>query len=435
MGPLTVAERLGLHRPQLRAWALYDWANSVFMTTVLLIFPVYFVTVAGSDLPRAVASRYVAWSTALSVALVALSSPVLGAAADHSGRRKLLLLALMGVGAAATAGLSTVGRGDWPRGAALFVLGNFGASGSIVFSNSLLPAIAHGEELDRVSTAGFALGYLGGGILLAANLLWIQNPALVGQADASGAIRVSFLSAAAWWVLFSLPVLLRVPEPPRRGHDGRGTLAVVRSRLAETLKGLRGHPDALLLVLAFFVYNDGINTILRMATLFGTEMGLSRGALFGAPLMVQFIGVPCAFGFGALAHRAGPKQALYLALSVYVVISAVAGLMTTATHFFAVAFLVGTVMGGAQALGRSLFARMVPRHKTAEMFGFFGVFDKMGGVMGSALFALALQLTGSSRPALLALVAFFVTGGLLLARVDVDRGERAARTAEAREAG
>jgi UMF1 family MFS transporter len=423
--------RLGLDRPELRAWALYDWANSVFMTTVLQVFPIFFLSVVAADLPKAVAGRRFALSTGLSVTLVALASPALGALADHAGRKKTMLGLFMTLGAAATAALSLIERGHWFAALTLFVLGNASASASIVFYNSLLPHIARADELDRVSTAGYALGYIGGGLLLAINLLWIAKPGLFGLPTDVAAIHLSFLSAGIWWALFSLPVLRRVPEPPARRGDAAGVSFLVASRLLETLKQFGGHRDALLLLFAYLLYNDGVNTIIRMGTLYGTEIGIGRGPLIAAVLMVQFVGVPCAFLFGALADRLGAKRALLMALGLYVAISVLGYRMRTAADFFIMAFLVGTVMGGAQALGRSLFARMVPRQKSAEMFGFFGVFDKLGGVIGSGLFALALALTGSSRPAVLAIVALFLGGGALLALVDVERGERLARADEA----
>jgi UMF1 family MFS transporter len=426
--------RTGLDRAELRAWALYDWGNSAFMTTGLLLFPIFFKTVAADGLPAAVASARFAYATALAVTIVALVSPVLGVLADHAGRKKALLAAFMALGSGATAALVLVGRGEWLPAASLFVLANIGASASIVFNNSLLPHIARPDEVDRVSTSGFALGYVGGGLVLALNLLWISKPAWFGLPSDVAAMQVSFLSAGLWWAAFSLPVLRRVPEPPpTRGGGGpvRSTTAVVASRLGETFRQMRGHRDALLLVLAFFVYNDAVNTVIRMATLYGTELGIPRGPLIGAVLMVQFVGIPFAFLFGMLADRLGPKRAIFLALSVYVGISVLGYRLRTTADFYLLAFLVGTVMGGAQALGRSLFARMVPRHKSAEMFGFFGVFDKFGGVLGSALFGVVVSLTGSGRPAILALIGFFVVGGALLAFVDVGRGERAARAAEA----
>ena len=425
--------RLGLQRRELRAWALYDWANSAFMTTGLLLFPIFFKTVAAAELPPAVASARFALSTAIAVALVALISPVLGVLADHAGRKKALLAGFMVLGATATAAVGLIQRGQWLPAVALFVLGNVGASASIVFNNSLLPHIARPDEVDRVSTAGFALGYVGGGLVIALNLLWIAQPRLFGIPSDVAAMQLSFLSAGVWWAAFSLPVLRRVPEPPARSAlaAARNPATIVVSRLAETLRQMRGHRDALLLMLAFFVYNDAINTVIRMATLYGTDIGIGRGPLIAAGLMVQFVGVPFAFLFGMLADRWGAKRGIFLALSVYVGISVLGYRMRTTAEYFALAFLVGTVMGGAQALGRSLFARMVPRHKSAEMFGFFGVVDKFGGLLGSALFWAVISLTGSGRPAILALIGFFVVGAVLLAFVDVARGERAARAAEA----
>jgi UMF1 family MFS transporter len=428
----ALLQRLGLDRPELRAWALYDWANSVFMTTGLNVFPIFFRTVAAAELPPHVASGHFALSTSLSVTIVALLSPVLGAIADHAGRKKALLAAFVVLGASATSALWLVDRGEWFLAACLFVVANVGASGSIVFCNSLLPHIARPDEVDRVSTAGFALGYVSGALLLAVNLLWIAKPALFGIPSDVAAMQLSFLIAGLWWALFSLPVLRRVPEPPARpGATGQGAVEVVTSRLLETMRHLRGHRDALWLLLAFLVYNDGINTIIRMATLYGTDIGIGRGALIAAILMVQVVGIPFAFLAGAVADRLGAKRTIFLALGMYVGISVLAYRMQTAADFFVIAFLVATVMGGAQALGRSLFARMVPRHKSAEMFGFFGVFDKFGGVLGSALFWLVITLTGSGRPAILALVVFFVVGAGLLTLVDVERGVRAAREAEA----
>jgi UMF1 family MFS transporter len=431
MAETPFLERLGLARPELRAWALYDWANSVFMTTGLQVFPIFFQTYAAADLPPPVAGARFALSTSIAVAIVAAISPVLGALADHAGRKKAMLAAFMVLGASATAAIALIGRGQWLTAACLFVLANIGASASIVFNNSLLPHIARPAEVDRVSTAGFALGYVGGGLLLALNLLWITNPAAFGIPSDVAAIKLSFLSAGVWWAVFSLPVLRRVPEPPAlRSGATRGTAAMVASRLAGTIRGLRGHRDAVLLMLAFFVYNDAINTVIRMATTYGTEIGIPRGPLIAAILMVQFVGVPFAFLFGALAGRLGAKRATFLALGVYAVISVLGYRMRTTADFFVLAFLVGTVMGGAQALGRSLFARMIPRHKSAEMFGFFGVVDKLGGVMGTALFWVVLTATGSGRPAILALLAFFAVGAALLAFVDVERGVRAAEAAE-----
>jgi len=424
--------RVGLHRPELRAWALYDWANSVFMTTVLQVFPIYFTSVVAADLPPALASERFAWATTIAMLIIAVVSPALGAVADYGGIRKKMMAVSVAFGVAATAALYFVGHGDWRLGAALFILGNIGVNASFVFYESLLPHIAREHEIDRVSTAGYAMGYLSGGLLLAVNAVWIQHPAWFGIPDAPTAIRLSFLSAAAWWAVFSIPLFRGVAEPPAGTAGARvGVRAIVAAftRLAGTLRDLRGYRQAFLLLLAFLLYNDGIQTIIRMAAIYGAEIGIDRNAQIEAFVLVQFVGIPFSFLFGALAGRIGAKTGVFIALVVYTGISVLAFFMTSAWQFFALAFLVGTVQGGSQALSRSLFARMIPKHKSSEYFGFFSVFEKFAGIAGPALFALSVSLFGSSRAAVLSVIAFFVCGGLILTRVNVAEGEARARAA------
>ncbi len=430
--------KLGLHRPELRAWALYDWANSVFMTTILQVFPIFFVDVAATTLPPAVATARFAFSTGIAVLLVALTGPVLGAIADFKGNKKVMMGAFLALGVLATAAMGLIQEGHWQFAAALFVIGNIGVTSTLAFYNALLPSIASKDEVDRVSTAGFALGYLGGGLLLGVNLFAIGKPELFGLDSAASAMRVSFVAAAFWWLLFSIPLFLKVPEPPRRleqGEEPHANLArVAFSRLRETVKDLRHHKDALFLLIAFLIYNDAINTIIRMAVPYGKEIGIRNEMLIAAILMVQFVGVPFSFAFGSLAGKIGPRAAISLALAVYAGITIYGFFLRSTVQFFVLAFLVGTVMGGAQGLSRSLFATLIPKHKAGEMFGFFGVFDRFGGVLGSMLFGLILSATGSSRPAILALIVFFIVGGLLLSRVDVARGQAAAEAANAQAA-
>jgi UMF1 family MFS transporter len=430
---------VGLHRPELRAWALYDWANSVFMTTVVQIFPLFFVSHAARDLPPHAARSRFAIATSIAVVLVGIAGPFLGAVADVRAAKKRFLAAFLALGVLATASMTLIREGEWVFAAALFVIGNVGVTSTLAFYNALLPSIAGPAEVDRVSTAGFALGYLGGGLLLALNLVAIQDPGRFGLADRAEATRAAFLSAAVWWALFSLPLLRRVPEPPARLEPGEtpGERAarVALRRLVRTLRELRRHPDAAWLLAAFLVYNDAVNTIIRMATAFGDELGIAQPLLIAAILMVQFVGVPFAFAFGMLAGRVGAKRAILLGLAVYAAITVLGFRLRTAADFFLLAFLVATVQGGVQALSRSLFATLVPSHKAGEMFGIFAVFDRFGGAMGALVFGLVLAATGSSRPAILTLVLFFALGAWLLGRVDVGRGREAAREAEARARG
>jgi MFS transporter, UMF1 family len=426
--------RLGLHRPELRAWALYDWANSVFMTTVLQVFQIYFPSVVAADMPRVAATERFAWATTLSMVIIALLSPVLGAIADDAGIKKKMMAVSVAVGVTATAALYLVGRGDVKLGLAVFIVGNIAVNASFVFYESLLPHIASADEIDRVSTTAYALGYVSGGTLLLVNAVWILHPAWFGLPDSAAATRLSFLTAAIWWALFSIPLFRTVPEPPPVHAGPRPLTRVVAAglgRLAGTLRDLRGYRHAFLLLLAFLLYNDGIQTIIRMGAAYGVEIGISTGTLIIAIIMIQFVGVPFAILFGSLAGRLGVKRTLFIPIVVYVAVAIVGYRMKTATDFFVLAFLVATVQGGSQALSRSLFATMIPRPRSGEFFGFWGVFEKFGGVIGPAVFASVISTTGSSRPAILSLIVFFVLGGVLLMFVDVDQGRRRARQAEA----
>lgn len=423
-----VFARLGLDRPELRAWAMYDWANSAFQTTIITaVFPDFFAAVAAADLTPAAATARFAWATTIAVAVIAVLGPILGAIADYRAIKKKMLGVFVAIGVVATLLLATIGRGEWQYAAAIFMVANIAIAASFVFYDSLLPHIAAPHELDRVSTSAYAAGYLGGGILLVINLMWILMPAAFGLPDAIAAIRLSFVSVAVWWVAFSIPLFRRVPEPPRRlAEDETGAEAPVRAafgRLRATLEELRGYRHAFLMLVAFLLYNDGIQTIIRMATIYGAEVGIDRDARIAAFVLVQFVGVPFSFLFGAVAARIGAKTSIFVALAVYIGISVLGYFMTAAWHFFALAFLVGTVQGGSQALSRSLFARMIPKHKSSEYFGFFSTFEKFAGVAGPAMFAASVTLFGSSRAAVLSVIVFFVAGALVLTRVNVAEGE------------
>ncbi len=431
---MTTLERLGLHRRELRAWAMYDWANSAFWTTVIVaVFPPFFSDYAAAGLSPAEATGRFAWSTTLAVTIVALLGPVLGAVADYRAVKKKLLAVFMAVGVVATLLMTTIDRGEWTYAALLFVVANIGVAASQVFYDSLLPHIAAPEELDRVSTSGFALGFLGGGVLLLVNLAWILSPATFGLPDTVAAIKLSFASVAFWWLIFSIPLMRQVPEPPRAlESDETGTENSIQAALVrvwETFHELRGYRQAFLMLVAFLLYNDGIQTIIRMASIYGAEIGIDRNAQIAAFVVVQFTGIPCSFAFGWLAGRIGPKRAIYLSLAVYIGISILGYFMTTTWQFFALAFLVGTVQGGSQALSRSLFARMIPKHKSSEYFGFFSVFEKFAGIFGPALFAASVTLFGSSRAAVLSVIVFFIAGAAVLTRVDVEQGEAQAMQA------
>jgi UMF1 family MFS transporter len=425
---VKILSRLGLDRRELRAWAMYDWANSAFQTTIITaVFPDFFAAVAAADLAPAIATARYAWATTIAVGIVAVMGPILGAIADYRALKKRMLGAFMAIGVVATLMMATIDRGEWAYASIVFIVANVCIAASFVFYDSLLPHIARPDEMDRVSTAAYAMGYLGGGLLLVINLLWILMPTNFGIPDTITAIRLSFVSVAIWWLVFSIPLFRDVREPaPALEQDETGAENPVHAafvRLRETFQELRGYRQAFLMLVAFLLYNDGIQTIIRMATIYGAEIGIDRDARIAAFVVVQFVGVPFSFLFGAIAARIGAKTSIFVALTVYTGISILGYFMTSAWQFFALAFLVGTVQGGSQALSRSLFARMIPKHKSSEYFGFFSVFEKFAGVAGPALFAGSVTLFGSSRAAVLSVILFFVAGALVLTRVDVAEGE------------
>ena len=441
--------RLGLGRPELRAWAMYDWAVSSLQTTVMVaIFPIHFVKVAGAGGPPAAATQALATANTVALVIMTLLSPLMGAVADYFAVKKKMLGAFMLLGVVASAGMFFVERGDLTLAWWLFVLALVGATGSMVPYEGLLPHLATVDEVDRVSTAAYAVGYVGGGLLLACNLLWIQKPEWFGMtptATATGSAatlpaRLAFLSVAAWWLIFSIPVLRRVTEPVRRIEPDEAAMAwsvrVPFQRIGETFREMRGYKQLFLMLLAFALYNDGIQTVIKMATAFGTEVGINQTVLIASILIVQFVGIPFTFLFGALAGRLGAKRGIFIGLLVYVAISILGYFMTSATHFVALACLVGLVQGGTQALSRSLFSSMVPPHKSGEFFGFFSVFEKFAGIFGPLVFGITIAVSGSSRGAILSVIAFFAVGAALLSRVDVKAGvaEATAREAVARAA-
>ncbi len=440
--PASFLERLGLHRPELRAWALYDWANSAFVLIVITaVFPVYYRQVAAAGIEGSRADFWFGAVTSGALVVVAILAPILGALGDYLGRRKQMLAAFLLVGVAATTGLAAVGEGDWTLALGLFALGNIGVATSFVFYDALLPHVARGEELDRVSTAGYALGYLGSGLLLIVNLAAIQKPELFGLPSTGFATRLSFVTVAVWWVVFAIPLFRRIPEPPRQveADEAAGdvsawqAISVAFARLGETFRELRtSYREAFKLLVAVLIYNDGIGTIIRMASIYAASRNLPELHIIAAILLVQFVGIPFAFLFGNLAGRIGAKRSILLTLVVYTGIAIIAYRMETVREFYILAILVGMVQGGAQALSRSLFASMIPKHKASEFFGFFAVFEKFAGILGPALFTLMIALTGSSQDAILSVIAFFVVGGAMLWFVDVEAGRKLARETDAR---
>ena len=428
---MTLLDKLGLGRRDLRAWAVYDLAQAAFQTTIIAaIFPIYFQKVAAAGTPPALATSRFAWATTWSILIVAVITPFLGALADYAAIKKKLLGIFVAIGVVSTAFMYFITSGDWLYALVLFVIGNVGVACSFVFYESLLPHLVGPEQLDIVSAAGYGIGYIGGGVMLAIDMVLMAKPQWFGLADRGVAVRVSLAGVAVWWLLFSIPIFRDVSEPPSRlepdEHAGQDAFATAVKRLVDTFHELRLYRQAFMLLLAFLLYNDGIQTIIRMATTYGTEIGIDETAMLGALLITQFIGVPFAFIFGKFAEKVGAKTAVFAGLGVYAVITLLAYFMHSASQFIGLAVMVGMVQGGTQALSRSLFASMIPRHKSSEFFAFFGVFERYAGILGPAIFAWLAAHSGTSRNAILSVLAFFIIGAVLLTFVNVEEGRRAA---------
>jgi UMF1 family MFS transporter len=410
----------------INAWCLYDWGSSAFTTSVeAAVLPVYFSDFVAVTFDATTATAYWGYANSVALFIAALIAPILGSIADCTGGKKRLLALSATVGILATAAMVILGAGDWVLALGLFVVAAIGFSASYVFYDALLPHIAKAEDIDFVSSKGYALGYVGGGILLAINIVMIQ----VMGADISWGYRLTFVTVAIWWAIFSIPLLRRVPEPPACTvgiPEGLSPVSAGFRRLGQTFHEVRKYRQLFLFLLAFWLYNDGIGTIIKMATIYGKEIGIGTIDLIGALLLTQFVGIPFSLAFGKFSSRVGTKRSIMIGLAWYTLIAIAGYFMSAAWHFWALAFAVGMVMGGTQALSRSLFGRMAPKARSAEFFGFYDISSKFAGIAGPALFALVSQLTGSSRLSIVALIIFFIGGIILLNRVDEEEGIRVA---------
>jgi UMF1 family MFS transporter len=397
-------------------------------------FPVFYSAIS-DGLSTRDAQFWFNLSLALASLLVAISAPILGAMADRGGTRKRFLAVFTLVGVLMTAGLAWVHAGQWVLGLALYALGTVGFSASNVFYDSMLTDVSREEDFDLVSAFGYALGYVGGGLLFAANVLMAQRPEWFGLADPGEAVRVSFLSVAAWWTLFTLPILLFVeesvtPSPAPAMRAAREGLAQLR----DTFRAIRRMRVVLLFLGAYWLYIDGVNTVIKTAVFFGDRvLGLDQGALVTALLVTQFVAFPAALFFGWLGKRIGARPAILIGLGVYIAAIVYAWrFLQTDLDFYALAIAIGLVQGGVQSLSRSLYARMIPGDKSAEFFGFFNMVGKFATLLGPLLIALTPILVADADPrdSILSLSLLFIAGGLLLWRLDPEAGQRLAQTLE-----
>ncbi|HET7580443.1 MAG TPA: MFS transporter [Bacillales bacterium] len=415
-----------MEKKQIRSWAMYDWANSAFATTIMAaVLPIFYHDVAAKGLEDTMATAYWGYSQSIAVILVAVMAPILGAMADYAGSKKKFLGFFAGIGIIASMLLALVGEGDYLLASLLFILGAVGYSSANVFYDGFLPEIADKSRIDSISARGYAFGYIGGGILLLINLMMIMNYSWFGFADKTTGTQLSFVTVGIWWFLFTIPLLKNVKEPKRSRavNEKKNYIKISFNRLATTFKEINQYKQLLKFLVAYWLFNDGIGTIIKMATIYGRDIGIGTTDLIAALVITQFVGIPCTFLFGWLTQKMTAKRALMLALWIYVGIVVLGYFMTTATHFYILAILVGFVQGGAHALSRSIFGRMVPENKNAEFFGFYGISAKFSAVLGPFVFALVGQLTGSSRLGIISVVIFFLAGIFLLRKVDIEKGQ------------
>jgi UMF1 family MFS transporter len=413
------------------AWAFYDWANSAFATTVMAgFFPVFFKEYWNAGVVATESTFRLGLLNGLGAAVIALLAPVLGAIADRSSSRVRMLMMVTLLGCAATAGLALVAQGHWVAAALLYMLASLGFWGGIVFNDSLLLHVAEPDEYDLVSGFGYSLGYLGGGLLFAVNVFMTLQPQLFGFADAGEAVRASFVTVGVWWLVFALPCVLVVKE--RKAVPSVGAAEAVRQGLREllgTLAEVRKYRPVLWFLAAYFLYIDGVNTVIKMAVDYGLSLGFGPADLMKALLLTQFVGFPAALAFGWLGRRIGARRGIFLALTVYAGVTCYAYFIDSARDFYVMAVAVGLVQGGIQSLSRSYFGRLVPEGKSSEFFGFYNMMGKFAAVLGPLLMAFTALLTGDSRLSILSILVLFVAGGTLL--VLAARAERRAATSVA----
>ncbi len=409
-------KKLALDNKVYASWALYDFANSAFATSIMVaLLPVFYAKYAASGVESHIATSYWAYTTSISMFIVAFASPVMGVIADKGGLAKKFLGAFAIAGAIATAALYFTYEGGYLFASILYIGAASSFALSNVFYNSLLPHFCKKEDTHQLSATGYAVGYFGGGILLVINLLMVTSPELFGLPDATMGTKVSFLTVGVWWFIFSLPILKNVPEN-KEDLDGftRNPIIESYSHLLKTFKDIRKNKKVFYFLLGFWLYSDGIGTIIKMATIYGNEIGVGQNSLIGAIVAVQFIGVPCTFLFGSLANKLSARKALHIALGAYCIITTLGYYMTTSTHFWILAGMVGLVQGGAQAISRSMFSEMIPNGKVSEFFGFYSLSDKFAGIFGPLIFGIISSVMGESRFSILFLIFFFIAGMILV---------------------
>ncbi len=428
---------------------IYDWANSAFATTVMAgFFPIFFKQYWSSGVDVNMSTAQLGFGNSLASLFVALMAPFLGAIADKGSTKKKFLLFFAYLGVLMTAGLFLIHKGQWAMAIFVYVMGVIGFSGANVFYDAILPGIAGEDKIDFVSSLGFSMGYLGGGLLFLLNVLMTLMPQKFGLPDAAAAVRFSFLSVALWWGLFTLFTIAWVPEDKSAAKVKKGESLVTAGiqQLVNTFKKIHHLKTVFIFLLAYWFYIDGVDTIIRMAVDYGLSLGFESNDLIVALLLVQFIGFPAALGFGKLGERWGVRKAIYLAIGIYMGITVWGTMMTRKEEFYVLAAGIGLVQGGIQALSRSYYSRLIPKNQAAEYYGFYNMLGKFAAIIGPALMGIvgifvrrilmppsptAEQLISvgkvASRWSIGSILILFIIGVVLFYFVDEDKGKEQAK--------
>jgi UMF1 family MFS transporter len=408
------------------AWALYDWANSSFATTVMVVFfPLFFKQFLTAGQDATTSTFWLGIANGVSSFVLAIMAPWLGALADRGNAHLRFLAAFTAIGVVPTAMLAFVGDGDWVTAAVLFAVASLGFWGGLIFYDSMLVKVAPPKRIDSVSGFGYALGYLGGALLLTVNVLMFAKPALFGLDNPEQAIRISFLSVAVWWTLFAIPIFRTFPR-----EQGRAPVGVARAfregfdELVRTFKEVRKFRPVIFFLLAYWMYIDGVNTIMKMAVDYGLALGFSADTLISGILMIQFIGFPATLLFGTIGDRVSPLVGIFVAIGVYCAVTFYAVFMTNEMEFYLMAGAIGCVQGAIQAMSRSYYGRLIPADRAGEFYGFYNMMGKFAAVLGPLLMGTTALLTGNSRMAILSVALLFAGGAIVLAMAS-----RAARVA------
>lgn len=423
-----------MDRKSILSWALYDWANSAFATTVMAgFFPLFFNAYWADPNNPAESTFFLGLANSTYAIIVALMAPFLGAIADQGNSRKKFLIFFAFMGAVFSASLYLVNQGNWQLATIVYIAAAVGFSSGNIFYDSLLLTVAPRDKLNMVSSLGFSMGYIGGGSLFALNVFMFLKPSFFGISNQSIAVKLSFLSVAVWWILFSIPLILYVREPViYNSVPIRQAVSLGFRQLMNTFYQLKHFKIVSLFLIAYWFYIDGVDTIVKMAVDYGMSIGFNSSTLMTALLMVQFIAFPAALGYNWVAMKIGTKEAVMTSIFAYIIITILGYFMKSETHFYILAILIGLFQGGIQALSRSLYSRIIPKSHAAQFFGFFNMLGKFAAVIGPLLIGSVTILTGSARLGILSIIVLFICGAFLLMLVDFTKGEQLAKEFESK---